>query len=320
MRTKIPRRRLALGGLQQRPRELSPASALQPGRARGERPRRCFAEGGTKSTTSSSKVTSPTRSRCRVREVARGRPRGSARSRACETPWRREPHRARDVEQHQEVRVGVGLELLHVVAVGARVEPPVDAPDVVAGHVRPVLGEVHRVPEVRRAVQAVDEALDDGPREQLEVVDPREHRGSRKRARSARRASVSHPRARARERPRAAGPRSGPWSTRSDSAWKLLRMRWRKHRMGERADVVEADVASGRCISARALPPSTRYWAARTLAPYSTHFLTNSGLPSALRPRARARGRPRSAPPRRPPARAARGAGRPRSRRRSAPA
>ena len=42
------------------------------------------------------------------------------------------------------------------------------------GDVAAVLGEVDRRAEIRRAVQAVDEAVDDGPREQLEVADPRE--------------------------------------------------------------------------------------------------------------------------------------------------
>ena len=73
-----------------------------------------------------------------------------------------------------EVGVGVGLVLLDVVAIGPRVQPPVDAADVVAGDVAAVLGEVDRRAEERRAVQAVDEALDDGAREQLEVADPRE--------------------------------------------------------------------------------------------------------------------------------------------------
>ena len=37
-----------------------------------------------------------------------------------------------------------------------------------------MLGEVDRRAEIRRAVQAVDEAVDDRAREQLEVLDPRE--------------------------------------------------------------------------------------------------------------------------------------------------
>ena len=65
--------------------------------------------------------------------------------------------------------------LLDVVAVGSRVQPPVDATDVVARHVAAVLGEVDRRAEVRRAVQPVDEAVDDRPRQQIQVADPREH-------------------------------------------------------------------------------------------------------------------------------------------------
>ena len=37
-----------------------------------------------------------------------------------------------------------------------------------------MLGEIHRRAEVRRAVQPVDEAVDDGLREQLEIADARE--------------------------------------------------------------------------------------------------------------------------------------------------
>src|SRR5262249_51295716 len=85
-----------------------------------------------------------------------------------------ELHRPRDVEQHRQVGVGVGLVLLDVEAIGAGIEAPVDAADVVAGDVAAVLGEVDRGTEVRRAVQAVDEPLDDVARQQLEVADPRQ--------------------------------------------------------------------------------------------------------------------------------------------------
>ncbi len=54
-----------------------------------------------------------------------------------------EVHRAGDVEEHAEVSVGVRLELLEVEAIGAGKESPVDAADVVPGHVRAVLGEIH---------------------------------------------------------------------------------------------------------------------------------------------------------------------------------
>ena len=89
-------------------------------------------------------------------------------------------HRRRHVEQHDEVRVRVRLELLHVVAVAPRVQAPVDAPDVVARHVRAMLGEVGGRPEVRRPMQAVDEPLDDDLREQLQIPDPGEDRGIEK--------------------------------------------------------------------------------------------------------------------------------------------
>ena len=86
----------------------------------------------------------------------------------------REIHRPRDVEDDREVRVRVGFVLLQVVAVGPRVQLPVHAADVVAGHVAPVLGEIDRRAEVRRAVQPVDESVDHGLREQLEIADARE--------------------------------------------------------------------------------------------------------------------------------------------------
>ncbi len=57
-------------------------------------------------------------------------------------------------------------------AVGAGEEAPVDAADVVARHVGPVLGEVHAEAEVRRAVEPGEEAVDDHTREELQVPDP----------------------------------------------------------------------------------------------------------------------------------------------------
>src|SRR5207249_10903807 len=62
----------------------------------------------------------------------------------------RELHRARDVEEHRQVRVRVGLVLLDVVAIRTRVQPPVDAADVVAGDVAAMLREVDRRAEVDR--------------------------------------------------------------------------------------------------------------------------------------------------------------------------
>ena len=88
-----------------------------------------------------------------------------------------ELHRPRDVEQDRQVRVRVGFVLLHVKAIGACVQAPVDATDVVARHVAAVLGEVDRRAEERRAVQAVDEAFDDVARHELEVADAHQHLG-----------------------------------------------------------------------------------------------------------------------------------------------
>ena len=45
------------------------------------------------------------------------------------------------------------------------------------GHIAPVLGKIDRRAEVRRAVNAVDEAVDDRARHQLEIPDAREHHG-----------------------------------------------------------------------------------------------------------------------------------------------
>jgi hypothetical protein len=86
----------------------------------------------------------------------------------------REPHGLGDVEHDHEVGVGVRLVLLDVVAIGTGVQLPVDPADVIARHVPAVLGKVHGRAEERRAVQAVDEPVDDIAREELEILDPRE--------------------------------------------------------------------------------------------------------------------------------------------------
>ena len=84
-------------------------------------------------------------------------------------------HRRRNIEQQQEVGIGVGFVLLHVEAVGAREQPPVHAPDVVARRVWPVLREVGTRSQSRRTMQAANEPLHDGAGEQLEIPDPREN-------------------------------------------------------------------------------------------------------------------------------------------------
>ena len=54
----------------------------------------------------------------------------------------RESHRAAAVEHDVAAQVGLGLELLEVVAVGAGEDAPVEPPDVVAGDVVAVLGKL----------------------------------------------------------------------------------------------------------------------------------------------------------------------------------
>jgi hypothetical protein len=120
-------------------------------------------------TMSLSKVTQPIRSRCFCAQVLAVL--------ELRDPPAREIHRARNVENHREVGVGVGLILLQVVAVGSRVQLPVHPPDVVARHVAAVLGEIDRRAEVRRPVQPVDEPVNYGLREQFEVPNPREDLG-----------------------------------------------------------------------------------------------------------------------------------------------
>jgi hypothetical protein len=61
-------------------------------------------------------------------------------------------------------------------AIGARKEPPVDATHVIPRHVRTMLGKVSGRPEIRRAMQPLNESFDNDFRAQLEAADPRENR------------------------------------------------------------------------------------------------------------------------------------------------
>jgi hypothetical protein len=72
------------------------------------------------------------------------------------------------------VQVGLLEILLEVDLVGLPEHLPVDVPDVVPLHVRPVLGELDGDALVRRAVHACGEAFDDETGAQIETADPRE--------------------------------------------------------------------------------------------------------------------------------------------------
>ena len=73
-------------------------------------------------------------------------------------------HRAGRIEHEVDDELGLLLELLHVVAIGLGVGAPVDVPDLVAGRVLLVLGELDRRAVQLGAVQAGQRALDDQPR------------------------------------------------------------------------------------------------------------------------------------------------------------
>src|SRR5205814_2247245 len=195
-------------------------------------------------------------------------------------------HRRRRIEQHGEVRVRIGLELLDEMPVAPRKQLPVDAADVVARQVRPVLGEIHRRPEMRRAVQPVDDSLGHEARDELEIADPCEHgridqssvgsglEGSHRRGALCVECDYIP------ERGTGTCLSSSSVTisdvTRSDSAWKFVSTRWR--RMGLASARMSSKLTCVRpCISARALPPRMRCCGARTLAPYETYFLMISG-------------------------------------------
>ena len=86
-------------------------------------------------------------------------------------------HRLRHVEQHREVHVRLGFVLLDVVAVGPRPDAPIHPANIVTGHVPTMLGEINRRAEVRRLVQAVDEAVAHRSGHEVQVPDTREHNG-----------------------------------------------------------------------------------------------------------------------------------------------
>ena len=136
----------------------------------------CFADDGTNSTMSLSKATKPTRSRWWCTRLVRHAVRIRAKSNFVMPPAA-VVHRLRHVEQHREVHVRLGFVLLDVVAIRPRPQPPVHAPDVVAGHVPAVLRKVDRGAEIRRLVQPVDEPVHDRARHEIQVPDAREHNG-----------------------------------------------------------------------------------------------------------------------------------------------
>src|SRR5205823_5798443 len=81
-------------------------------------------------------------------------------------------HRLANVDDKVRAEVGLGLELLDVVAVRLGPDFPVGVADVVAGAVLTVLHELDGVPEKGALVHAGDEALDDVAGAQIKARDP----------------------------------------------------------------------------------------------------------------------------------------------------
>src|SRR2546422_112492 len=66
------------------------------------------------------------------------------------------------------LRICVALILLDIQPIGSRQQLPIKMTKIIAGHVRPMLGEVGGEPEIRRAMQPGDETFDYGASDQLE--------------------------------------------------------------------------------------------------------------------------------------------------------
>ena len=96
------------------------------------------------------------------------------------TSRRAEVHRAAGVEHEAAAEVRIGLELLDEEPVGPPEGPPVEPPEVVAGDILAVLGELDARPPVRAGVPARDAPLHRLPREQRQGRQPRQDGGSRK--------------------------------------------------------------------------------------------------------------------------------------------
>src|SRR5690606_20136090 len=156
------------------------------------------------------------------------------------------------------------------VAVELAVGLPVHVPQLVAGRVLLVLGELHALALVGALVLAGEDALHHRARAQADPGEARERLGIEQRHGSA-------------QAPTSATSRSMSWRlvTPSLSAVKLGSTRWR--RTGRASAWTSSMLAAKRPLRiARALAPSTRYWLARGPAPQVTCCWTNPGTPASL--------------------------------------
>ena len=89
---------------------------------------------------------------------------------------RRVLHGIAGVEQHGEQAVGFAAIALQVGALGAREDVPIHVAQIVAGRIGAVFGELLAEAEIRRAVQAGDEAVHHRLGDQVEAGNSGEHR------------------------------------------------------------------------------------------------------------------------------------------------
>ena len=75
------------------------------------------------------------------------------------------------------LEIGLLLELLDDVAIGPRVDLPVERRQIVAGQILAVFGELDAEALERAPVQAGEKSLDDGARLQIERPEPRDRGG-----------------------------------------------------------------------------------------------------------------------------------------------
>ena len=87
---------------------------------------------------------------------------------------RAELHRPAHVEKDGHLAVGLAAVPLEEHLFGARVDVPIDVAQIVAGRIGAVFGELLAESEIGRAVEARDEAVDHGFRDQIEPGDAAE--------------------------------------------------------------------------------------------------------------------------------------------------
>jgi hypothetical protein len=86
-------------------------------------------------------------------------------------------HRPAPVDHQVQVEIRFRVVLLDVEFVLASVEFPVEMPQIVPLQIRPMRGELQREADVRAAVQAVQETIDDRVRDQAQVFQRGEELG-----------------------------------------------------------------------------------------------------------------------------------------------